>query len=142
MIHRHVKVAVALLLAVPAASAGAQSSAVPAAPPTYTDSQATRGQLWYESQCASCHPSRDMSSADFQLKWQGRTAWDLFDRISNTMPQVAPGSLSRRTYTDIVAYLLRINGVRAGSSTLAADTTQLRALPLSFGGTPSTHDSP
>ncbi len=127
--------------AVLASPAAAQSPAT-AAPPTYSDSQATRGQLWYESQCASCHPSRDMSGADFQFKWRGRTAWDLFDRISNTMPQVAPGSLSRRTYVDIVAYLLRINGVAAGTAALPADTTRLRALPLTFGGAPSTHDSP
>ena len=113
-----------------------------ATPGVYTDSQATRGQLWFESQCASCHPSRDMSSADFQLKWRGRTAWDLFDRISNSMPQSAPGSLSRRTYADIVAYLLRLNGVAAGSAALTADTTKLSEVPLAFGGPPSTHATP
>jgi hypothetical protein len=107
----------------------AQSSPTPG---VYTDSQATRGQLWYESACVACHPTRDMSSPDFQLRWQGLTAFELFDRISNTMPLTAPGTLSRRTYTDIVAYLLRINGLPAGSAALASDTTTLRAAALAF----------
>lgn len=121
--------ALSLLLVLAARPLAAQGTT---APGVYSDSQATRGQLWYESACSSCHPSRDMSSADFQLRWQGRTALDLFDRISTTMPLTAPGSLSRRTYTDIVAYLLRINGLPAGSAALASDTTTLRAAALAF----------
>jgi len=125
------KVAVAILLAAPLA---AQSPA----PGTYSDSQAVRGQQWYESSCAACHPSRDMSSPDFQMRWRGRTAFDLFDRMRTTMPLTAPGTLSRRTYTDIVAYLMKINGLPAGTTALASDSTVLRETLLSFSGTPST----
>lgn len=119
--------------AVVPAPAAAQSAANGGVPGVYSDSQASRGQLWYESQCMACHPSRDMASPDFQVKWKGLTALDLFGRISNTMPLTSPGSLSRRTYVDIVAYLLKINGMPAGTTALAADSTAMRQATLAFG---------
>jgi mono/diheme cytochrome c family protein len=113
----------------PLASQAAPATEVPG---VYSDSQATRGQLWFESQCMACHPQRDMSSPDFQVKWKGLTALDLFDRISNTMPMTSPGSLSRRTYVDIVAYLLKINGLPAGTTALAADSAAMKQAALAF----------
>ena len=103
----------------------------------YSDSQATRGGQWYASACAACHPGQALAGPDFQLKWSGRTALDLFDRVRNSMPLDAPGSLSRRTYTDIVAYLMRLNGLPAGTTALAPDTLVLRSALLSFDARPS-----
>lgn len=120
------------LLGLPA-SASAQGDA----PPTYTDSQAVRGGQWFAARCQSCHPSRDMSSPDFKVRWGGLTALDLFSIISTTMPQNEPGTLSRRAYTDIVAYLMQLNGLRAGSTPLTADSTVLAAARLSFATTTS-----
>lgn len=101
-------------------------------PPTFTDSQATRGLSWFEATCQSCHPSREMSSPDFRIRWDGRTALDLYDRISTTMPQSTPGSLSRRAYTDIVSYLMQLNGLPAGTVPLAADSVALSTVRLAF----------
>lgn len=121
----------------------AQDTAAPsakvtgAAPGVYSDSQATRGGQWYASVCASCHPGSALAGPDFQLKWSGRTALDLFDRLRNSMPLDAPGSLSRRTYADIVAYLMQLNGLPAGTAALAPDTLVLRRALLSFGDAPS-----
>lgn len=53
------------------------------------------------------------------------------------MPLDAPGSLSRRTYADIVAYLMQLNGLPAGTAALAPDTLVLRRALLSFGDAPS-----
>jgi mono/diheme cytochrome c family protein len=106
-------------------------------PPTYTDSQAVRGGQWFAARCQSCHPSRDMSSPDFKVRWGGLTALDLYGIISTTMPQNEPGTLSRRAYADIVAYLMQINGLQAGSTPLAADSTALSAARLSFVSTTS-----
>ena len=106
-------------LALPVAALGAQGSV----PLTYTDSQAVRGREWFASVCLSCHPSADMSSADFKIRWGGLMARDLYEIISNTMPQLEPGSLSRRTYVDIIAYLMQLNGIPAGTTPLTADTT-------------------
>ena len=124
----------ALLALVPVARLHAQAPAAAVTPAqSYTESQAVRGGQWYASACESCHPTRDMSSPDFKVRWNGLTALDLFGIISTQMPQNEPGSLSRRTYVDIVAYLMQLNGVQAGSSPLTADSTVLSAARLTFG---------
>lgn len=84
-----------------------------------------------------CHATKDMASPDFKVRWGGRTALDLYLRISSTMPQDSPGSLSTRAYTDIVAYLMQINGIVAGVQPLTADTTVLAAARLGFSPTSS-----
>lgn len=114
------------------------SNAADTAPGVYSDSQATRGGQWFASACAACHPGQALAGPDFQLKWSGRTAFDLFDRVRNSMPLDAPGSLSRRTYTDIIAYLMRLNGLPAGTTALAPDTLVLRRALLTFGQAPAT----
>ncbi|MBX3132295.1 MAG: cytochrome c [Gemmatimonadaceae bacterium] len=105
-------------------------------PAIQTDSQVARGREWYVSQCQSCHPSEDMSSADFKTRWSGQRAYDLFDIISSTMPEEEPGTLTRRTYVDIVAYLMRLNGMPATPAPLADDDASLKAATLAFS-TPS-----
>lgn len=99
---------------------------------TYSDSQAAVGQRWFAASCEECHALDEVTSADFRAKWGGRTAFDLFDQISRTMPEVEPGSLPRRAYVDIVAYLMKQNGVAAASAPLADDDAALTATILQF----------
>lgn len=73
----------------------------------------------------------EIASADFKAKWGGRTAFDLFEQISRTMPEAEPGSLPRRAYVDIVAYLMKQNGVVAVAP-LADDDAALAATILQF----------
>jgi mono/diheme cytochrome c family protein len=129
----HVLAGIALALASRATPVAAQSGL----PPTYTDSQAVRGGQWFAARCQACHPSRDMASPDFKVRWGGLTALDLYAIISTTMPQNEPGTLSRRAYTDIVAYLMQLNGLQAGTTPLTADSTALAAARLSFQSNPS-----
>jgi mono/diheme cytochrome c family protein len=129
---RFLALALAFAVAAPTALT-AQEAAPGTPPPTYTDSQAVRGQQWFEASCQACHPTRDMSSADFKVRWGGLMARDLYEIISNTMPQLEPGSLSRRTYVDIVAYLMQLNGIPAGSAPLTTDSTRLATTRLHFG---------
>ena len=103
----------------------------------HDDAQASRGGQWYAAACESCHPTRDMSSTDFKARWGGMRALDLYAIISTQMPQNEPGSLTRRTYADIVAYLMQLNGIPAGTSLLTADSTVLAATRLSFGTAPT-----
>jgi hypothetical protein len=124
--------AAVVVLATPRSGVEAQT----AAPPTYTDSQATRGGAWYLSACEECHPSADFTSADFRLAWGGRNAFDLYERIRTTMPEATPGSLSRRAYTDIISYLLQLNGIPAGTVPLTADSLVLMSLRLVFADPP------
>lgn len=119
--------AAVLLLAVPVAVEAQQ-----ALPPTYSDSQAVRGRQWFESVCQACHEIKDMTSPDFKVKWAGRTAFDLFEIISTTMPEEEPGTLTQRTYVDIVAYLMQLNGVPAGTTALSAEQSALSSARLTF----------
>lgn len=97
-------------------------AATPAAPQDTKGTfaaQATRGKDAYEQQCSVCHQS-DLSGSDmvpalagsaFMARWEGKTAKDLFDRISTTMPSNAPGSLEAPMYLDLVAYILQVNDI-------------------------------
>jgi mono/diheme cytochrome c family protein len=89
----------------------------------YAREQAKRGQEQYDVFCTSCHGS-DMQGdgadvpalADtrFAKKWTGRTLKDLFELMSQRMPENKPGTLSKDAYADVLAYILQGNGFPAG----------------------------
>ena len=82
----------------------------------YTTAQAARGEKVFSAQCIACHARKDMSNPDFHLKWNGRTVFDLLERVQSTMPESDPGGLSASEYADVVAYLLKLNGMPAGKT--------------------------
>jgi mono/diheme cytochrome c family protein len=96
----------------------------------YSADQATRGEATYKRACAECHSIRDHANPDFRFSWNGRTALELFENIRNTMPEENPGSLTRQEYADIVAYMMKMNGMPSGPRPLAPDSTSLRAARL------------
>ena len=53
--------------------------------------------------------------------WGGKTVRALYDRANKTMPPAAPGSLAKDSYADIVAYILELNGFKAGSTELKTE---------------------
>lgn len=139
-----VPLGVVSLAAIVAAAGGArdsraESAATPVSAPSgsvqpvapASDSQADLGRRWFAASCEECHAVDDVTSADFKAKWGGRTAYDLFDQISRTMPEETPGSLPRRAYVDIIAYLMQQNGVVA-TVPLADDDSTLAATVLQF----------
>src|SRR6266550_2806320 len=95
----------------------------------YTKAQAGRGQARYRQDCAKCHGENLMGAEeapalvgdDFLQTWNGRTAGDLFELMRETMPSEDPGSLARREYADILAYLMSANWFPAGDKELASD---------------------
>lgn len=90
------------------------------------------GEQWFRSACLSCHATGGLSNPDFRLKWSGKTAFDLFERIRSTMPESRPGSLTQGTYASIVAYLLKVNGIALGARRVSSDSSALAAIRLSF----------
>jgi mono/diheme cytochrome c family protein len=95
------------------------AAAVAVIPGYFTVAQAARGEKVFAAQCATCHARKDLSSPDFHLKWNGRTVFDLFERLQSTMPESDPGSLSAAEYADVVAYLMKLNGMPAGKMVVA-----------------------
>ena len=106
---------------------------------TYTEPQASKGQIAYEKNCASCHGLKLEGGVGVPLagptfvsncKNEGRTADDLFYIMRTFMPYGEPGKLTKQEYVDIIAYILKVNGHRAGTKHLPADATVLGRIGL------------
>jgi mono/diheme cytochrome c family protein len=99
----------------------------------FTDEQAKRGNAVYTKECASCHgdalegmgEAPSLSGGEFAAAWNDLTLNQLFDRIQKTMPQSAPGSLSREQYAEVIAHILQKNGAPAGKTELPSNMTGL-----------------
>lgn len=116
----------------------AQASAPAAEKPVhYSSEQADRGEDRYLRDCEECHgddlkgglnggaPLRGLA---FEAKYlEGLPASILFSYMSVAMPPNSPGRYSVNTYADLMAYILKRNGFRAGSE-LPADLDALDAL--------------
>ncbi len=103
----------------------------------YSSPQAERAQLIYQAQCAMCHGNAlegasegsPLTGEGFLLNWSGQPLSDLVDKIENTMPFGAPGSLSRQQATDLTAYILQAGEFPAGQADLAEDALAAITLP-------------
>lgn len=80
--------------------AAPRASAQDAAPPpallagAFSAAQAARGEETFKEVCAACHNIDEMAGARFRSSWADQTAGDIFDFLSNAMPQGDPGSLT------------------------------------------------
>ena len=82
----------------------------------YTEEQAARGAKIYRETCLSCHQPGEFGDGAYMDGWSGQTAHDMIEHIRATMPQDNPGSLKRKEYVDVVAFLFRLNGLPAGDA--------------------------
>lgn len=102
----------------------------------YTDEQARRGEPVYHKECAACHgdslaggeSAPPLSGGAFLANWNGLTLGDLFDRIRKTMPQNAPGKLTRQQNADVLAYALSVNKFPAGKAELSKQAEFLKEI--------------
>ena len=104
----------------------AQADAVPVeSPVSYSSAQASRGEKKYLRACEGCHgenlkgginggaPLRGMSFG--QKYFDGAPASWMYEFMSTLMPPNSPGRYSPNTYADLMAYVLKRNGFRAGA---------------------------
>jgi mono/diheme cytochrome c family protein len=100
----------------------------------YTAEQAARGKKIYTEQCTDCHDT-DLKGIDdakplvgeaFLKAWDLKTVARLIDTTKRTMPPDTPNSLSRKEATDIVAYILSMNGFPAGKAELDSASPLLK----------------
>ena len=120
----------------------------------YTFEQADRGKMLYVRQCAECHmpdlqgkqppptivaleppgsygvryapgASPALVGVKFMANWSDLRLNDLYERTRVSMPQQAPGSLSRQQNADIAAYVLNVNGYPAGLAELPSTKVML-----------------
>jgi mono/diheme cytochrome c family protein len=96
----------------------------------YTEAQASQGKDLFAMACQNCHTLLAHTGPPFRNKWFGRSLGDLFEYLQNEMPKADPGSLSNEEYLVSVAYLMKINGMPAGSTPLAADAKVLHRIRI------------
>jgi mono/diheme cytochrome c family protein len=94
----------------------------------YSAAQAERGQALFKSRCASCHTPGYFTDDNFYTNFAGKPLWELFDVISDSMPEDDPGSLKKEQYADVIAYLLQVNKFPAGETELPIDKDALSAI--------------
>lgn len=117
----------------------ASSSEPPTQTPTFTRAQADRGMETYRDRCTECHGGNlgggvvggpPLRGTYFEQRWEGRSVAELFEYTRARMPQDRPRSLSDRTYADLVAMILRENGMSPGPSELPSSADALRGFVI------------
>jgi len=96
----------------------------------YTAAQADRGQALYRSKCASCHAPNRFTDDFFYQSFAGKPLFEMFDVISDSMPEDNPGSMKKEEYADVIAYLLKLNNFPAGATELPIDKEALSAIMM------------
>lgn len=95
----------------------------------YTFEQAERGVALYKKRCASCHaPNRFTDNELFVTPYAGKPMWEMYDVISDSMPEDDPGGMKPEEYAAVIAYLLRLNGLPAGQADLPTSKDALSLL--------------
>ena len=92
----------------------------------YTADQAARGQQLYASKCAACHgeslggveAAPPLTGDQFNSSWTGTPLADLGERIRTSMPADSPGSLTRPQLGELLAYMLKVDGMPPGEKPL------------------------
>ncbi len=104
----------------------AQADAVPVkSPVSYSSGQADRGEAKYEKECLDCHGKNlkggltggaPLRGLNFKQKFaDGAPASAMYLFMSTLMPPNSPGRYSPHTYADLMAYILKRNGFKAGA---------------------------
>ena len=96
----------------------------------YTAAQADRGADVYAGMCRSCHAPASHTGVAFAKGWKGRSLADLFTYVSERMPKNDPGALAPEQYADVVAYLLKLNAMPAGSAELPPDADAMAGIRI------------
>ena len=105
----------------------------------FTTDQSKRGEAIYNANCAMCHqpdlggkePVPELAGDKFMSHWLNHPVAELFTRVSTTMPQGKPGSLTHDQYIDVIAFLIDANGFKSGPTELKADSDALKTIMIS-----------
>lgn len=124
----------ALCAAAPRGAAAQDSTKAPAGKSTlagvFSEAQATRGEAVYKATCIECHVPTDYQGEAFKSKFVGGTVFDMWDLIRSSMPQNNPGSLPDDQYTDVVAYLFKLNDLPSGAKDMPSQKDSLKAIKV------------
>lgn len=94
----------------------------------YTAKQAERGSRLWRRTCAECHQPNEF--VGYLHGYVGMPVSFLFDSIRAQMPQNNPGSLSRKQYADVLAYVFEMNGLPVGEADMDSDADSLDQITI------------
>jgi mono/diheme cytochrome c family protein len=125
-------------------AAAAVSAQAPVSPTlwdgVYTDAQATRAEGAFGASCARCHSltpaegRRPLAGDTFWQRHTQKTVAELLAYISTSMPNGQGGTLSPGTYNDLMALILKSNGVPAGAAELTPEAVAKVVIVPKGGG--------
>lgn len=122
----------------------AQPQALAARSGHFTGQQVSSGKSVYSGHCARCHganlqggagPALQGSKFNNSLKYGNMSSKQLYSFIAKHMPKNDPGSLDKKQYLQVYAYLLSKNGFSAEGKALAESAIgKIKLLPLPDSG--------
>jgi polar amino acid transport system substrate-binding protein len=120
-------VAAMALLSPPSSAAGSAAS--------FTGAQAAAGAKTFAGKCAQCHGTKLEGVSAPALKGasltsMGQNTGELFKFITEQMPAGNPGSLSKKEYVNVMAFLLKENGTPVGSKPLSYEAALASHAPI------------
>lgn len=102
----------------------------------YTSQQAVAGAKSYKKSCASCHGATlqggmgpALEGKPFWQSYGGKIISTLWSAVHTEMPMMASNSVPATNSVNIMAFLLRENGVPAGATPLDDTVDLSKALP-------------
>lgn len=88
----------------------------------YTVAQAERGRAVFDDICSTCHNAEEWQDEGFKARWNGESIYRFWSWIYERMPDDAPPySLPREQVSDVLTYILQLNGLPAGDTELGSD---------------------
>ena len=96
----------------------------------FTAKQAEQGRAVFNANCLGCHTAASHTGPMFTGRWIGQPLSELFTYIASYMPKSEPGVLSEDEYVWVTAYMLRLNGMPAGTTPLTAEQKLLDAIRI------------
>ena len=102
----------------------------------YTATQAANGAKAYQNTCANCHGANlqgamgpALVGKQFWLTYGGKKVSTPWAAVHTEMPMMAPGSVSAKNSTQIMAFLLQKNGIPVGTKPLDDTVDLSKVLP-------------
>lgn len=96
----------------------------------YSVAQAERGEARFKASCSSCHTPGTFAGGAFAERWAGQTMAEVFEFVSNAMPENDPGGLKKEDYADVLAFILSVNAYPVGYDDLPTDVESLKKLAI------------
>ncbi len=104
----------------------------------YTTAQAQRGRQVFEAICSNCHATEDWQDPHFRARWEGESVYRFWFYIYEQMPEGEPPySLTRQQVTDVLTFILQLNGLPTGETALGSDDDSIDPYWLHWGSPPS-----